>query len=115
MIKYRTPCKKVKEGKNEYEITREEYAARYNATVPEEPELPEVAEHIWWWFWQLNQRRQKGFDSPNPLSFSEVMAWVNLTNTYILPEEIEAIMAMDSAYLEAVQEEQKVKREDDKK
>jgi len=76
--------------------------------------LPEVAQHIWYWFWQLNDRRQRGFDSPNPISYSDLKAWASLTNTYILPEEVEAIMAMDSAYLSAVHAEQKAKRESNK-
>ena len=101
----------MKDGKHEYEITREEYAKRYNATVPEEPEVPEQVDHVWSWFWQLSEKRQRGFDSPNPISYSDVESWARLTNNYILPEEVEAIMALDSAYLTAINEEQKAKRD----
>jgi hypothetical protein len=72
-----------------------------------------VAAHVWGWFWQLSQRRTAGFDSPNPISWTEIQAWRELTRAMILPEEIDLILMMDSAWLEAVaqhREEQKDKK-----
>ena len=72
-----------------------------------------MAAHVWPWFWQLSQRRTSGFDSANPLTWGEIAAWQQLTRTLILPEEIELILMMDSAWLEAVaehREEQKDKK-----
>ena len=63
-----------------------------------------MAGHVWGWFWELSQRRTAGFDSPNPLAWTEIQAWQTLTRTLILPEEIQLILMMDSAWLEAVAE-----------
>ena len=72
--------------------------------VPDDPEIDESAFHILQWFYALNAKRQAGFSGPASLTFSDIDAWQRLTGTITRPEEIEAIMAMDSAYLEAVAE-----------
>jgi len=43
---------------------------------------------------------------PAAISFSELKAWQELKHILIRPDEIEAITAMDSAYLEAIHEKQ---------
>lgn len=113
-IKYKTPVKTVKQGDQEYKVTREEYAARYNATIPEEPEIPEEGQHLWDWFWVLSERRQKGFDSANPITFSEIKAWVDVTGVIVLPEEVEVLIIMDTAYLKAISQEQDARRQETK-
>lgn len=60
------------------------------------------SEYILQWFHQLSARRRPGFSGPSALNFSDIKAWSELTGTYTRPEEIEAILAMDAAYLEAV-------------
>lgn len=62
------------------------------------------SEHILQWFYQLSARRRPGFSGPSALNFSDIKAWSELTGTLTRPDEIEAILAMDSAYLEAVSE-----------
>lgn len=103
-IRYRTPCKTVRNGRVEEKVTREEYAERFNATIPDEPDIPEIAAHVWQWFWALSERRSRGFDSPNPLTYLELDAWLRLTRNYVLPEEIDMIWQMDQAWLAAVAE-----------
>lgn len=85
-------------------LTREDYASRMNAAIPDEPEIPDIIEHVWHWFWGLSDRRQRGFDSPNPLSYVEIDAWLRLSRTLVLPQEIDLILVMDSAWLAAVAE-----------
>lgn len=91
---------KTPDGKKEY-ISRIERAQRFGVEdkIPEEPEIPELGTHIMGWFWELNSRRVMGMEMPHPLSFTEIDAWRRLTNTYVLHEEIEALIAIDSAYL----------------
>lgn len=55
---------------------------------------------MWAWFWILNSRRQSGMES-NPISYLEIEAWKRATNTYVLPEEVDALIQMDTAYMEA--------------
>lgn len=76
------------------------------ATVgyPDEPDIMRGSEHILQWFHQLSATRRPGFSGPAPLNFGDIRAWSDLTGTITRPDEIEAILAMDSAYLEAVSE-----------
>lgn len=47
-----------------------------------------------------------GFNSPNPISLTDIANWSLLTGTIIRREEVSIIRAMDSAYLTALAEEQ---------
>ena len=96
-------------------LTREEYADRIGAAIAEEPDVPDVADHVWTWFWTLSKRRQRGFDGASPLTYSEIDAWLRVTRTIALPQEIDLIMAMDSAWLEAVAEMREQRSEERKK
>lgn len=75
--------------------------------MPDAPEVPQGWECVIEWFHQLSSRRQPGFSGLSPLTFTDLQAWKQLTNTATTPEEIEAIFAMDSAYLSAVADKRK--------
>jgi len=77
--------------------------------VPDPPELEQGSDHILQWFFELNLRRQPGFSGLSPLTFSDVAAWQSLTGKLTRPEEIEAILEMDSTYIEEMNK----KRESD--
>lgn len=62
----------------------------------------------------LSQRRTHGMDSPNAISFSDIEAWTRLTGTLVLPEEINMILAMDSAYMSTLSEVREEQRAKDK-
>lgn len=113
-VKYHTHSIEIKlpGGGKEY-ISRLDKAERFGAecSIPEEPDVPDLGGHILAWFWMLNGRRSAGFDSPNPLSFQEIYAWIALTNTPILYEEIEALLAMDMAYLTQMAENRQAQRQ----
>ena len=68
-------------------------------------------EHVWHWFWVLSERRQRGMSGPQPLQWTEINAWREMMRVMVLPEEIDVLLMMDSAWLEAVgqfrEEEQK--------
>lgn len=66
------------------------------------PKVPDAAAHLWGWFWQLSDARPEGFSSARPLSFSEIAAWAGLTGSAPRPWEVEALKAMDRAYLASV-------------
>lgn len=53
---------------------------------------------------ELSARRQNGFSGAEPLTYSEVYAYINTTQTPLRPEEVKAIMRMDSAWMSAVHE-----------
>lgn len=83
-------------------ISLEEYFRRYGAEVPPPPPVPEAGEHLVFWFRELSARRTAGFDSPNPITCTEVESWARLTNTQIRPDEVKLIFRMDEAYLSAL-------------
>lgn len=60
--------------------------------------------HVWAWFLSLSERRQRGLDGPCPIGWAEIEAWRSLTRTLTTPEEIDMLLAMDSAWLEAMAE-----------
>jgi len=98
------------------EATRAEYNEAFGAEekTPEAPDIPDAAMHVWEWFWRLNARRPPGFDSMAPLTYSEIYHWSALTRTQITPDEINMIVQMDDAYLQAISAERKEQRDRDK-
>lgn len=96
------------------EVTRKEYNQQAGAETPEQPTVPQCAQHVWEWWWQLNARRPPGFDSLVPLSYTELLAWLQLTGRYVAPEEIEWLIQMDNAWLVAIAQERKYKAEREK-
>jgi len=76
--------------------------------------VPPCGEHVWKWWWELNSRRPPGFESLAPLSFTEIRSWVELFGKLVTPEEIGWLVQMDNAWLRAISEERKAKRERDK-
>jgi hypothetical protein len=67
-----------------------------------EPKVPGAAAHLWGWFWQLSNARPEGFSSAGPLTFGEIAAWAGLTGARPQAWEVEALKAMDRAYLASV-------------
>ena len=81
-----------------------------NIEIPDAPEIDPAFEHIVGWFYQLDAKRGAGLSGPAPLSYSEIKAWKELTGKITRPDEIDAIMAMDTAQNEAI----KVAKEESK-
>lgn len=76
----------------------------FGVPLDDEPELPYGSGYLLEWFYQLNARRPPGFDSPAAIPYSEIEAWARLTDSNPRPHEVDALTAMDSAFLEAVHE-----------
>ena len=58
-----------------------------------------MVSHIWSAFITLSNSRTAGFSGPNPLTYTEIQAWMNLTNQVLSPRDIEAIIKLDFVYL----------------
>jgi len=65
------------------------------------PALPADGAHVWAWFFELSAGRGSNGLGPNPISYLDLLAWTVLTGTITRPAEIEAIMALDRAWLAA--------------
>jgi hypothetical protein len=88
-------------------------ASPFASSLPEGQELPEFSEivlcpieleYIWIWFKRIGLGRQRGM-SLCPLSYSEILAWSTLYRIRLKPFEVDAIKALDSAYIEFFKEE----------
>jgi len=71
---------------------------KLKALEPPTP-FPSLIAHVWSAFIALNSSRESGFSGPTAISYVQIKAWKELTETSILPWEIEAIKRLDSEYL----------------
>jgi hypothetical protein len=55
--------------------------------------------HVWSAFITLNNTRTAGFSGPNPITYEQIKAWKELTETPISPWEIKAIKRVDTVYM----------------
>jgi len=73
----------------------------------EKIKLPEGMELVWGYFIQLhNARTSSGFGS-NPISYSEIQAWNNLTDSGVTTMDVKIIKRLDIVYLNHQAEKQK--------
>lgn len=63
--------------------------------------LPEGSRPLWAAFCALSQARSYGALGPNPIAFSEIAAWAQLTRTPLAPHHVEALRALDRAWIAA--------------
>jgi hypothetical protein len=85
--------------------TRREYNLRFGQDPGPEAEIPLIAGHIWEWFWRLAARRTESGMGIQPISFSEVKAWMELSDTEVRSHEIDMLLAIDDAYVGAERQE----------
>lgn len=95
-VRYKTPDEKGE--------TRAERNARFGQSdkTPDEPTLPGCGEHVWQWFAELSaQRGSGGMGGIEPLGWSSIKAWSELTGVIVRPEEVRMLLAMDAAFRSA--------------
>lgn len=83
--------------------TRRDRNTKFGVESPD-IDVPPEGEHLWEWFWQVSRRRRTG---PEAISYTEVGEWQRLTDTAVLPEELDLLMLMDDAFLAEVRKEQR--------
>jgi hypothetical protein len=76
--------------------------------------LPSCAAHIWGWFQQLTGKRTAGM-SINPITYSDIDAWSRLYGIRPKAWELDALSAIDAAFMNSVHEEQQQKVKKPKK
>ena len=88
--------RKLKEGGATDEELRLSFPELYEVEVPAE------FQHIQQAFIRLNLGRQEGFNGPNPLSYSELLAYCTLLEEKFTPGEIELLKIMDVQYMNVI-------------
>lgn len=69
------------------------------------PKLPHDLRYLWVAFIEMHRARQGGF-GPLPISWSDILSYCTLMRMRLDPWEVEALRALDDAYLESVAEQQ---------
>jgi hypothetical protein len=57
--------------------------------------------YVWSAFINLSNTRSIGFSGPNPISYIEIKAWKDLTESPLTSFEVEAIKRLDTMYMRA--------------
>jgi len=65
----------------------------------ENTDFPTLASNIWSAFIALSSSRSSGFSGPNPITFSEIKSWMQLTHSRLAAWEVEALKAIDLLYI----------------
>lgn len=74
-------------------------------------ELPELLEHCWQDFLELNNTRSSNGFGLNAITFTEIDCWKRLLSKPITTHDIEVIKAIDNVYLSYQAERVKKERE----
>lgn len=70
----------------------------FGVPIPERPEIPSQAGHVWSWFWWLHCRRTPSLGSGlSPLTPDGVLAAYRLMSREIDPVEIDMLFQMDDS------------------
>ena len=70
----------------------------------EGPPFPQALVHVWSAFIDLSKCRSSGFSAPNPITYSDIKAYMETTLTPLNPVEVQGIRELDNAYLGAYHE-----------
>lgn len=55
--------------------------------------------HVWSAFISLSNRRTAGFSGPNPITYEQIKAWKELTDTPLDSRDVEAVVRIDAVYM----------------
>lgn len=69
--------------------------------------IPEQAQHLWDAFCQLSLGRMLGTFAPQPLSYSDILAWAMLYGVALTPWDVDVIRSLDATALSYFIEKQK--------
>lgn len=61
--------------------------------------FPVALSHIWSAFISLSNSRSAGFSGPNPITYEQIKAWKELTETPLDAWEVEAVVGLDRVYM----------------
>jgi len=62
-------------------------------------EYDECLQYIWRWFCQVSKKRQYSEAGPGPITFTELLAWVELTRNNPEAWEVEVLDRLDSIFI----------------
>jgi hypothetical protein len=63
------------------------------------PEFPTLLSHIWSAFILLSNSRSMGFSGPNPITYEQIKAWKEVTQTPLEAWEVSALKRLDTIFI----------------
>jgi hypothetical protein len=69
--------------------------------------IPAGGDLLWRWFLDLSRSRSYHMAGPNPISYSEVLAYAKLMRWLIEPRHVVILLALDDIYLQHFQQKRK--------
>jgi hypothetical protein len=63
------------------------------------PSVPRELEYLLGWFWEIRSAVGGSGFGANPISFSEIKAWCDLTDIELSPWEVFVLKRMDNEFL----------------
>ena len=57
--------------------------------------------HVWSAFISLSNSRSAGYSGPNPITYEQIKAWKELTDTPLDARDVEAVVRIDAVYMRA--------------
>jgi hypothetical protein len=55
--------------------------------------------HVWSAFISLSNSRSTGYSGPNPITYEQIKAWKELTDTPLDARDVEAVVRIDAVYM----------------
>ena len=55
--------------------------------------------HVWSAFISLSNSRTAGFNGPNPITYEQIKAWKELTDTPLDSRDVQGVMRIDAVYM----------------
>ncbi len=55
--------------------------------------------HVWSAFISLSNSRTAGFSGPNPITYEQIKAWKELTDTPLDSRDVQGVMRIDAVYM----------------
>lgn len=59
-------------------------------------------DYVWAYFLELSSTRPIGYNGPLAITYQEIAAWKDLTETPLSPWEVEVIKRLDKIYMKVV-------------
>lgn len=87
-VNYDTP-----EGK--LGITKRQHLSQAGVTV-EDPEVHPACAHVLGWYWELEGSRTGTGFGINPITYTEILSWSQLTGNILCEWEVQAIKRLDA-------------------
>tara|TARA_R110000851_G_scaffold9707_12_gene35880 strand:- start:406 stop:705 length:300 start_codon:yes stop_codon:yes gene_type:complete len=84
-----------------------EQVKRQTGITPEEligPKFPSLMSNVWSAFKSLSNRRPPSPSGVGPITYEQILAWKQLTETPITPRQIEVLELLDNKYVSIMNE-----------